>query len=117
MFATEAEAMAFTRLMLEEGSAVFAGTINPIYPDGSFRLHAFLAWRTNRRKQTDAKVITSKGTARRNKRHHENRNGRLRLLPLHRARLNTGRRQWPNLRVSALRSSEQARKDRSVISC
>ena len=44
-FATEAEAKAFTRLMLEEGLAVFAGTINPHLPKRlipSSDIHAWL---------------------------------------------------------------------------
>jgi hypothetical protein len=49
MFATEAEARAFTRLMLEEGSAVFAGTINPHLPRRLISpscIHSWLGERT-----------------------------------------------------------------------
>ena len=46
-FATEAEAKAFARLMLDKGLAVFAGTINPHSPKQlipSNRVHAWLAY-------------------------------------------------------------------------
>jgi hypothetical protein len=49
-FATEAEAKAFTRLILEEGLAVFAGTINPHFPKRLILSSYIHSWLENEEK-------------------------------------------------------------------
>lgn len=53
MFATEAEARAFVRSKLDEGLAVFAGTINPIVPRQLITAARIQAWLADEPRDTE----------------------------------------------------------------